>query len=89
MKHLNSETVEQYQQEERTLIAKRIKRARNRTARLLEAMCSDTISLPEKVNVLKNDLSGHYSHPAFLKCKNMGEIVQLSLDLLLERTTGS
>lgn len=85
MKHLNAETVEQYQQEERTLMAKRIKRARHRTNRLLEAMCADTLSLPEKTDNLKKELAAHYSYPAFLKCKSMGEIVKTSLDVLLDK----
>jgi hypothetical protein len=82
LKHLNAETYEQYQQEERTLMAKRVKRARNRTARLLDAMCADTLSLPDKVDTLKKELAVHYSNPAFLKCNNMGQIVKQSLDIL-------
>jgi hypothetical protein len=85
MKHLNAETVEQYQQEERTLMAKRIKRSRNRTNRLLEAMCADILSTQEKTDNLKKDLATHYSYPAFLKCKSMGEIVKTSLDVLLDK----
>ena len=85
MKHLNAETVAQYQQEERTLMAKRIKRARHRTNRLLDAMCADTLSTAEKIDTLKKDLAAHYSYPQFLKCKNMGEITRTSLDLLIEK----
>ncbi len=83
IKHLNPETVQQYQQEERTLIAKRIKRAHRRTDRLLDAMCMDTLSLPEKIDTLKKELAAHYSYQPFLKSKNMGEIVRVSLELLV------
>ena len=85
IKHLNDETVKQYQQEERTLIAKRMKRANHRTTRLLDAMCCDTLSLPEKENTLKKELAKHYDQPQFLKCKNMGEIMRVSLDLLSDK----
>lgn len=85
IKHLNAETVQQYQQEERTLIAKRIKRAHHRTNHLLDAMCTDTLSLPEKINNLKKELASHYSQPSFLKSNNMGEIMRVSLELLLDK----
>lgn len=85
MRHLNIETVEQYQQEERTLMAKRVKRSPNRTNRLMEAMYPDTLSLPDKVDNLKKELAVHYHTPAFLKCKTMGEIVRTSLDVLVEK----
>ncbi len=85
MRLLNEETTQQYQQEERSLIAKRMKRASHRTARLLDAMCSDTISLPDKVETLKKELAIHYDEPQFLKCTNMGEIMRISLNLVRDR----
>ena len=83
VKHMNIETMQQYQQEERTLMAKRLKRANNRTTRLLDAMCKDTLSFPDKESNLKNELNTHYHHPEFLKCYNMGDIMRVSLELLL------
>lgn len=82
MKHMNVETMQQYQQEERTMMAKRLKRANKRTGRLLDAMCNDTLSTPDKETHLKKELSAHYNHPAFLKCRNMGDIIRISLELL-------
>jgi len=84
IKLINEETMKQYQQEERSLIAKRYKRARKRIDLLLEAMVKDTISLPEKENSLKKELSAYYNHPPFLKCANMGEIMRVNLNLLIE-----
>lgn len=46
-------------------------------------MSHDTISTLEKKNQLKEELSTHYNNPAYLKCKNMGEIVKLSLKEML------
>ena len=85
IKHMNVETMQQYQQEERTLIAKRLKRATHRINRLLDAMCKDTLSLPEKEETLKKELAKHYQYPAFLECKNMGEIMRESMKLLSDR----
>jgi len=82
VKHMNVETMKQYQQEERTLIAKRLKRANNRVGRLLDAMCKDTLSLPEKVTNLKKELADHYQYAAFLQCNSMGDIMRVSLKLL-------
>ena len=79
---MNVETMKQYQQEERTLIAKRLKRANNRVGRLLDAMCKDTLSLPEKVTNLKKELADHYQYAAFLQCNSMGDIMRVSLKLL-------
>lgn len=85
IKHMNKDTMEQYLQEERTMMAKRMKRANHRTTRLLDAMCGDTLSTPDKETTLKKELSVHYNHPAFLKCHNMGDIMRVSLELLLTK----
>jgi len=82
IKHMNMETMKQYQHEERTLIAKRYKRAAGKISLLLDAMSNDTLSSAEKENNLKKELAVHYQHPEFYKCKNMGEIMLVSLKLL-------
>ncbi|REJ85337.1 MAG: hypothetical protein DWQ44_01395 [Bacteroidetes bacterium] len=84
IKYINKETVRQYQLEERSLMARRIKIARFRLASLLEVMQNDTVSLKDKVDQLKTELAEHYKKDSFLKCKNMGEIMRVSLNLLLE-----
>lgn len=82
IKHMNVETMRQYQQEERTMMAKRLMRANKRTGRLLDAMCSDTLSITEKEEHLKKELKEYYNHLGFLNCKNMGDIMRVSLELL-------
>ena len=84
MKLINKETVLQYQLEERSLMARRVKIARFRLAALLEVMMNDSIALKEKVTQLKTELADHYNKAAFKKCRNMGEIMHLSLDVLLD-----
>lgn len=88
MKHMDLNSVKQYRLEERRKIATRIRSMKYRIKDLIEIMCIDTISTPEKVNSLKSELNLHYHREEFLKCKNMGEILNQSVKLILERNTG-
>ncbi len=83
MKYLTPESVNQYQAEERTLMANRLREEKGRIHDLIETMKKDTISLPENLSALKLDLARHYRNEGFLICKSMGEVVELSLKLLL------
>ncbi|MGP8215179.1 MAG: hypothetical protein ACLQQ4_06425 [Bacteroidia bacterium] len=84
IQHLNNETVKQYKSEERAMIARRIRTSKYRVNKLLEVMQQDELSLPEKELLLKTELAQHYYCDAFLKCKNMGEIMKQSLNLLVD-----
>lgn len=86
LKHMTPETVRQYQKEERSLIANRLRVAKYRVFDLLRAMIDDTISFPKNVASLKNDLAEFYHEPKFMKCKSMGEIVKLSLWMVFKKT---
>lgn len=86
MKHLNENTVKQYQSEERSLIARRIKTSKYRVNQLLEVMIKEQLSTPEKTDSLKVDLANHYEDSGFLNCQNMGEVMKYSLNLLVEKT---
>lgn len=83
IKHIPRETVIQYQKEERTLIAKRLRSSRYRLKDLLDIMCRDKISPPEKVDQLKKELALHFEDPSFLKCRNMGEVLKKNLKVTL------
>jgi hypothetical protein len=82
IKYINSETVRQYQLEERSLISKRMKTARFRLASLLDVMVGDEISQKGKVLQLRDELSDHYKTDRFKRCKNMGQIMKVSLELI-------
>jgi hypothetical protein len=84
MSIMNEETVKQYQLEERSLMSRRFRTARYRIACLLETMINDSISTKEKIEQLREELAEHYQRKEFMRCRNMGEIMRLSLDLLLE-----
>lgn len=83
MRLLNRETALQYQQEERSLMARRASASRRRLNALLAVLTREELSPPEKVEVLREGLARHYAHPAFLEQPTMGGLVKESLRLLL------
>ena len=85
MEKMAHEALTQYQLEERSLIAIRIKASRRRLNLLLNIMMTDSVSYPRKVNQLKKELAQHHKNDIFLNCKNMGEIVLTNIQLLLQK----
>ncbi len=85
LKNLNHQTVRQYQREERSLIARRLKMARHRVKSLTDVMAIDRISTDENVNSLKKELAAFYEERDFLNCKSMGQILKMSLLMLLKK----
>lgn len=82
---LNERTIKQYQQEERTLIVRRLKAARYRLKDLIDCMRADTLAPPEKVEQLKQELAAYHHDRRFLACRNMGDIVRQQLRNALTR----
>src|ERR1700760_176431 len=77
LKHLNKDSIEQYQTEERTMMAFRVASSRFRLMELLNIMSRDhAISSPEKLSQLKTELAAYFKNPAFLKCRSMGQVVK-------------
>jgi hypothetical protein len=85
-KHLNKESILQYQAEERTLMAFRLNAAKYRIKELADIMMGETISTPEKITQLKNELATHFNNPQFLKATTMGQIVKLQLKQNLRKS---
>lgn len=83
MKYITPESMRQYQREERALITTRVKTAHKEIEDVLRAMEHDRISLPEHVKELRENLAIHYKNEAFLTCKNMGEILRISLEQVI------
>lgn len=83
--HLKPETIKQYQKEERALIAKRIRTSHTQIKKLTEAMAKDVTSFPQNVILLKEQLADHYKEKEFLTCKNMGEVLVISLKQLFKK----
>jgi len=82
---LKPQTVQQYLSEERTLLYHRLKLARYRLKDLIDIMRLDTVSMPEKVELLKQELAEHHQSDEFLKCQNMGDLVRLNIKTILTR----
>jgi hypothetical protein len=83
---LNYLTMRQYQDEERTLIARRCQVAKNRLAALWTAMCPDEVSPPEKVLELREGLNHYHETDAFSDAETMGELVRRNLEISLAKT---
>lgn len=79
VKHITTESMVQYQREERALIASRLKSSAMEITDLLKSMEMDTVSTAQNIASLKSDLANHYKNKSFLQCKNMGEVLRLSL----------
>lgn len=86
LKHLDKESIAQYQTEERTLIATRLVSSRYRVKDLLDIMHDDKISKPEKMKQLREDLAVYFHQPAFLQSKTMGQIVKTQLKQTLRKS---
>jgi len=85
MKSLNKDSIEQYQTEERTLMAFRVASSRHRLMQLLNIMSKDSISSPEKITQLKNELGSYFNNMSFYKCTSMGQVVKRQLKQTLQK----
>jgi hypothetical protein len=85
LQYLNSESIAQYQAEERTLMAFRLASARYRIKDLLDTMSKDTISTPEKVQQLSSELATFFEHNTYAKCRSMGQLVKTNMKHLLQK----
>ena len=83
IKHMTPVTVRQYQKEERSMIAKRIRYSLPQITDLMESMAQTRLSKPEYVQQLKRELCYHYQEQDFLQCETMGEIVRVSMEILI------
>lgn len=85
LKCLNKDSIEQYQTEERTMMAFRLSSSRYRIKDLLDIMIKDKISSTEKTKQLAAELATYHNNPAFLTCRSQGELVRLNLKQMLRR----
>lgn len=83
---LNYQTMRQYQDEERTLIERRVQVAHNRLDALWRAMGPDEIAPEENVLQLREGLNQYHETTAFSACETMGQLVRMNLDVSLAKT---
>lgn len=83
MKHLSHESVSQYQKEESASMARRIHNDKLKLLELLRSMKEHTLSNPEKLHTLRNELGLKENIKDIDQCESMGELVEkLLLDLI-------
>ncbi len=83
MKHMNPDTVRQYQLEERSMIARRVRTNHFQINQLFRCMMKDKISTEGKALKLKEELGEHHKTDRFNSCRNMGQVVMTNIELLL------
>ncbi|WP_077923172.1 hypothetical protein [Spirosoma sp. 209] len=79
---LTPESVRQYQIEERSLVAGRLRVEQARIGDLMAAMRVDEIAPGANVEQLRGALNRHYRTRHFDACRTMGDLVWHSLDML-------
>ena len=79
---ITPESMRQYQREERSLIATRVKSSHLELEDILQTMENDQLAPKSNVDQLKIELAKHYQTKDFLKCSSMGEILRKSLSLV-------
>lgn len=72
---LNYETMRQYQQEERTLMARRFTAARPQLESVIHCMRQDPLSTPEKIGRLRAELAAYHRDAGFSRLQTMGDIL--------------
>ncbi len=85
IRYLNRDSITQYQTEERTMMAFRVASSRFRLMFLLNIMSTDSISTPEKLSQLREELALEFHSPVFLKCGSMGQLVKRQLKQTLQK----
>lgn len=81
-KYLNKDSIKQYQHEERTLFAKRMKTDGNRIDEIISIMSQDIVSTEEKIKQLKSEIYSKIKDINFKNCNSMGDIVRAGLDFM-------
>ncbi len=85
LRHFNPQVMAQYQQEERAMIAQRMRSERVRLMDLRHALRQDTPAPPEKVEALKHSLARHYEDASFETCQTTADILERSLWRLISK----
>ncbi|MER3498470.1 MAG: hypothetical protein C4308_07455 [Chitinophagaceae bacterium] len=85
LQNLEKDSIDQYQTEERTMMAFRLASSKYRVKHLLDIMKTDPIMPEEKVNQLKHELAVYHKNNSFLKCKTAGDLVRTNMKVMLRR----
>ncbi len=83
-KLLGADSVTQYQNEERSLMRRRVGANRYQLQRLIKTMRKDHITDVSRMNVLKQDLAEYHKNKSFKRLTTMGAILYKHINLMLE-----
>ncbi len=85
-KYLDTNSIKQYQAEERTMMTFRLVSSRYRVKELLDAMSDDEILKDEKILQLKTELAEHHNQLAYFKVQTMGQLLKTHLKQTLRKS---
>jgi hypothetical protein len=84
LEHLEPDSIEQYRDEERSLIARRAATLPFRLSNLKASMCADTLSTEAKIAELAAELARHHGDESLLECRDMGTLTFGHLERMLD-----
>jgi hypothetical protein len=87
-RYINLATAQQYQQEERSLIARRFLSEKSRLRALFRAMKHHPAEPADKVAQLKHELGEHHKTTVFEECRSMGDLVEKHIEYVLGKLLG-
>lgn len=82
LERLQHSSIEQYRKEERSILAKRLLSSQRRSKRLMYCMANDTLSTPENLHMLKEQLYVFTLDVKFRRCRSMGEVLKTALEFV-------
>lgn len=83
---LNYQTMNQYKNEERTLMSRRAQASKVRLEHFWEAIVPEELSSGEKIATLRHDLNRFHETDIFTSCKTMGELVKMNVEYSFSQT---
>ena len=84
MKLLGEDSVTQYQNEERSLMRRRVGASRYQLQRLIKTMRKDTITDANRLGILKRELAEYHKNKSFLRLTSMGAVLYKHINICLE-----
>ncbi|WP_338733074.1 hypothetical protein [Mangrovimonas cancribranchiae] len=85
---IQKESIQQYKIEERSIVARRMISYHDRIGELLECMQEDTLSTPEHIAQLKEEIYNYTLDVEFRRSNTMGDIMKNALDFVKRNYQG-
>ncbi|RSK40708.1 hypothetical protein [Mangrovimonas spongiae] len=85
---IQKESIQQYKIEERSIVARRMISYHDRIGELLECMEGDTLSTPENIMQLKEEIYNYTLDVEFRRSNTMGDIMKNALDFVKRNYQG-